>query len=243
MADDFLTAGLRASPRDLEVFRRLPAVLPELPATPSDLLAEAPDDPAVRLLARLAARPGFEAVLDRQRPATILWAGPVRPPRWDRPDRAGDEDWLRMAWTRLRTWLALREQLRALDSGGDGELELVLSAARALCDRQNDGCLRWLEGLGPPEEVLLTPRSDTDLRRRRFLDAHLRIRDAPFLVPDAVPDQVAPGEPARVPSWVSDDVFNREVGERTGWLARRRCGGRWPRPTTRSFSSSRPGGG
>ena len=209
VVDDFLTAALRASPHDLDVFRRLPAVLSELPATPSELLAEAADDPAVRLLAGLAARPAFEAVLDRQRLATVLWAGPVRPPRWDRPDRAGDEDWLRTAWTTLRTWLALHEQLRALDSGGDNELELVLSAARALCGRQNDGCLRWLEGLGPPEEALLVPRSDTDLRRRWFLDAHLRISDAPVLMPDAVPDQVAPDEPAQVPSWVADDVFNR----------------------------------
>lgn len=209
VTDGFLTAVFEISRPTVDLYRAMPTALPKPPSLPIDLLATVGDDPAIRLLAGLATRPIVEKVLKKERAATVLWAGPIRPPHWDREERAADEDWLRSAWTTDQVWSLLAVQLGRLDTGSDPGFDQVVARAVALCNSSIEASQQWFEGLGHPELALLMRRDEVDLRRRRFLHARLQVYEAWLQMPDSVPDQVTETEPAPVPAWVANEIFDR----------------------------------
>jgi hypothetical protein len=59
------------------------------------------------------------------------------------------------------------------------------------------------------EQTLIQVYAADELRRRRWLDGHLRINRASLLMPDSVPDITSARSTPHVPDWVNTCVFDR----------------------------------
>ncbi|MFC3456127.1 CHAT domain-containing protein [Amycolatopsis speibonae] len=128
------------------------------------------------------------------------------------------DDWLRDGQDVLLTWEVLRgligldeSELSIAQTGAslDGFEPDALAAAQEIINATWHQCVDWTKSLTMAELALIRVYDVDELRRRRWLDGHLRIKHAPLLIPESVPDITSSGATAAVPDWVSTYVYDR----------------------------------
>lgn len=165
-------------------------------------------------LAYLGHRPELLRHSVKAREHSLLRDGRMaHPGDWqlDECDREADE-WLVEGQASLVMWQALHQLLKTWPEGPGGELVDVgrqqLAEARSIAAEKWRRCRQWRLDLTEPEQALLRSQDSRWLRRRRWLDAHLRTHYMLYQAPDSVPDSRATGASSMVPAWVAMEVFD-----------------------------------
>jgi CHAT domain-containing protein len=187
-----------------------------LPSSPAELKADrqAGTQDAVELLANLAELPEIDAYIADVRSCSLLGGGaPARSGGWAYGVNDNIDAWLAESQAAVAVWRALRSmpELLADPTGGDpgGGGPVMIHEAAEIATKAWGRCEAWLADLTEAERRLVAREDEPKLRRRRWLDGHLRIHVIPLLLPDSVPDATERGERLTVPAWVSSDVFDR----------------------------------
>ncbi|MEV0971368.1 CHAT domain-containing protein [Microtetraspora glauca] len=93
-------------------------------------------------------------------------------------------------------------------SHGDRAIRLLKEAA-VVADQALDRYRTWASSLSLVELNFIQPQDEANIRRRRWLDTHLKVRNAGLLLPDSVPDTEETEASALIPAWVENMVFNK----------------------------------
>jgi CHAT domain-containing protein len=213
--------GITADPV-VDALIKHPLEPPPLPGHPSDLkVGKDADVGGLDFLADLASRPRVGEYIAGVRARSLLGGGaPARPGGWELGVGEDVDAWLAEAQATTVAWKILSEITQFIADGGEDDLshdhfrEVAsfgpesLAGATLIAAQAWDRCAAWLDGLSQAERTLIREQDERMLRRRRWLDGHLRIHHAPLLVPDAVPDVTVPGDVLTVPAWVRYEVFD-----------------------------------
>lgn len=170
-------------------------------------------------LRALAARPEVHQEIADIRSRTLIGGGGApRLERWQLAVPDGTDTWLADGLMIVCTWVALRDLIRAISAdpeltpalGRLGDLDAAaLPGALSIVEEASGRCEAWLTGLTVTELTLIRPHTTKELRRRRWLDAHMAIKQAPVLLPDSVPDTIDPDTAPWTPAWTKSSVFER----------------------------------
>ncbi len=194
---------------------------PPLPPIPRDLVTSdgAWGADGSRVLTEVASRVEVENQIAELRSRSLLGGGgPRRCGHWERRVSDDLDEQLRQGQDVVLTWTVLRRLIRPAETENDTAQIGVnltdfepdsLMEAQAIIDIALQQCVDWLNSLTAAEHALIQVYDTKELRRRRWLDAHLCIKRAPLLMPDAVPDITSTGITPRVPDWVNTLVFDR----------------------------------
>ncbi len=188
-----------------------------LPASPVQIEADGGNERPVglELLVYLADRPEVRRYSAEARRRSLLGDdGPARSGRWQWDDRdQGVDAWLVEGQASFVMWRTLDQLTRAwvaegVDDDHFGGGRAQRDEARLIAAEGWRRCQLWLADLTEPEQILMAEQDQRVMRRRRWLDAHLRIFRAPYQMPDSVPDRMVAGERSAVPDWVAAEVFD-----------------------------------
>lgn len=177
---------------------------------------------AIGVLAEVARCADVDArVADLQSWSLLGGGGLRRCGRWENRFNDDLDAWLEHGQELVLTWAHFRSLMDHFELDDDvsqvhANLTDIgpdaLAEARSITNAAWQDCLGWLNGLTEVEHTLIRVHDARELRRRRWLDGHLRITRASLLTPDSIPDITSPGATPPVPNWVSMNVF--DVGAR-----------------------------
>ncbi|MFE0155518.1 CHAT domain-containing protein [Nonomuraea sp. NPDC059007] len=190
-----------------------PPPIPELPVSNGAYVQSAID-----LLASIASHEDFvekvhgtctRSILSEEGAALNRCANTAEAPK----------SWLVGEQLALQSWRLLRRVIEsALEEHGakeastspddEGAISLVKEAA-AMVVQALDSCRKWANSLTLLELDLVRPMDVATMRRRRWLDTHLKVRYADLMIPDSIPDTEDTQIRAVTPAWVENMVFDR----------------------------------
>jgi CHAT domain-containing protein len=194
---------------------------PLLPPVPRDLVVsgDAWGAAGIRVLAEVASRAETDTRVAELRSRSLLGGGgPRRCGHWEHRVSDDLDEWLRHGQDMVLTWAVLHRLIGYVETEGnaaqtDGDLADFepdsLAEAQAIINAAWQQCVDWLSSLTTAEQMLIQVYDPDELRRRRWLDGHLRIKHASLLIPDGVPDITSAGATPHVPDWVNTFVYDR----------------------------------